>query len=187
MRNDGCITKEIERLGRFILATNEMDAQRISAHEMLSQYKKQTHIERGFKFLKSDEFELNHVYLKNPNRIGALMMIMTLSLVVYNFAQYQLRQALEKKDTVVPNQLGKPVKNPTMRWIFQLMSSITVLCLWDQTNQTWVKKICNLKKIHRIILHHHGPEALSMYGLSETMLLPKYDKNQKPLMEWCGM
>lgn len=181
------IKMEVERLGRFILATNELDTQRLSVQEMLAQYKKQTNIERGFKFLKSDEFELNHVFLKNPDRIGALMMLMTLCLVVYNFAQYQLRQALEHEDTVVPNQLGKPVKNPTLRWIFQLMSSISVLCLWDENNSKWVKRVCNLKKIHRIILYHHGPEALSIYGLSSTMPLPEYDKNQKPLMEWCGM
>lgn len=181
------IKKEIDRLGRFILATNELDAKRISDQDMLIQYKKQTSIERGFKFLKSDEFELNHVFLKNPNRIGALMMLMTLCLVVYNFAQYQLRQALEHEDTVVPNQLGKPVKNPTLRWIFQLLSSISVLCLWDDKSHKWVKRVCNLKKIHRIILYHHGPEALSVYGMSPEMALPEYDKNQKPLMKWCGM
>lgn len=181
------IKKEVERLGRFILATNELSKERIPDKDLLLQYKKQTNIERGFKFLKSDEFELNHIFLKNPNRIGALMMLMTLCLVVYNFAQYQLRQALEHENTVVPNQLGKPVKNPTLRWVFQLLSSITVLCLWDELNQQWIKKVCNLKKIHRIILYHHGPEALSVYGLSSDMELPDYDKNQKPLDKWCGM
>jgi transposase len=176
-----------ERLGRFMLATNELDVNKLADIEMLSQYKSQTHVERGFRFLKADEFELNHVYLKDPNRIGALMMLMTLCLVVYNFAQYRLRQTLEQKDTVVPNQLGKPIKNPTLRWIYQLMATITVLCLWDEANQRWIKKICNLKKIHRVILAHYGADALSIYGLSATMPPPEYDKNQKPLMEWCGM
>jgi transposase len=151
---------------------------------MLSEYKSQTHVERGFRFLKSDEFQLNHIFLKNPERIGALMMLMTLCLVVYNFAQYQLRQALKHEDTVLPNQLGKPVKNPTLRWIYQLLSAISVICLWDEINQCWVKKVCNLKKIHRIILYHYGPSALEIYGLSPAMLLPDYDRSQKPLMDW---
>lgn len=178
------VETEIERLGRFILATNELDSQLIPDEEILFHYKDQAHVERGFRFLKSDEFELNHIYLKNPNRIGALMMLMTLCLVVYNFAQYRLRQALEHEDTVIPNQLGKPVKNPTLRWIFQLLSTITVLCLWDETCGQWVKKICNLEKIHRIILYHHGCSALTIYGLPSNMLLPEYDKNQKSLMTW---
>ena len=164
-----------------------MDVEKIRDQDILLQYKQQSNIERGFKFLKSDEFELNHIFLKNPNRIGALMMLMTLCLVVYNFAQHQIRQALENEDTVLPNQLGKPIKKPTLRWVFQLLSSITVLCLWDKDNQVWIKRVCNLKTIHRIILYHHGPEALSMYGIDKKMTLPDYDKNQKPLMKWCGM
>lgn len=178
------VKTEVERLGRFILATNELDRSRISDQEMLLQYKSQAHVERGFRFLKSDEFELNHIYLKNPERIGALMMLMTLCLVVYNFAQYQLREALKHKDTVVPNQLGKPIKNPTLRWIYQLLSTISVLCLWDEKNQRWVKKVCNVKKIHKIILYHYGSEALEFYGLSPGMTLPEYDRNKKPLMQW---
>lgn len=181
------INTEIERLGRFILATNEVDAELLSAKDMLSQYKSQTHVERGFRFLKADEFELNHIFLKNPSRIDALMMLMTLCLVVYNFAQYRLRQTLAHEDTVVPNQLGKPIKKPTLRWIYQLMSSITVLCLWDKQNQRWVKKICNLKKIHKIILYYYSPQALELYGLSKSIPPPEYDKKQKPLMEWYKM
>ena len=181
------INTETERLGRFILATNQLDEEKISAQEMLSQYKSQTHIERGFGFLKADEFELDHIYLKNPNRIGALMMLMTLCLVVYNFAQYRLRQTLAHEDTVVPNQLGKPIKKPTLRWIFQLMSSITVLCLWDGKTESWVKKTCNLKTIHRVILYHYGPQAMQLYGLHMTDSPPEYDKNQKSLTEWCEM
>ena len=179
------IKTKIERLGRFILATNELDADAISSKEMLLQYKSQTHVERGFRFLKSDEFELNHIFLKNPSRIDALMMLMTLCLVVYNFAQYRLRQTLEHEDAVIPNQLGKPIKNPTLRWIYQLMSTIGVLCLWDQDNNKWVKKVCNLKKIHKIILYHYSPQALEIYGLAKDMPPPEYDRKQKPLMEWC--
>lgn len=181
------INKEIERLGRFILATNELNAEILPSYEMLTQYKSQTHVERGFRFLKADEFELDHIFLKDPNRIGALMMLMTLCLVVYNFAQYSLRKTLEREDVVVPNQQGKPIKNPTLRWIYQLMSSISVLCLWDDNNQCWVKRVCNLKKIHKIILYHYSPQALTIYGLPAAMPLPEYDMKQKPLVEWCKM
>jgi transposase len=180
------IKHAIDCLGRFILATNELDENLISDEGVLSEYKAQTHIEAGFRFMKLDSFELNHIFLKNPSRIGALMMIMTLCLMVYNFAQYSFRQALEDKNTVIPNQLGKPIKNPTMRWVFQLMSSITVLCLWNNTQQIWVKKICNVKKLHKTIVFHFGKNAKKIYGIPINEPLPVYDKNQKSLLEWCG-
>ncbi len=172
-------------LGRFILATNELDEDVISDEDILFEYKAQTNIEAGFRFIKQDRFELNHIFLKNPNRIGALMMIMTLCLVVYNFAQYRFRQLIDDGDTVIPNQLGKPVKKPTLRWIFQLMSTITVLCLWDHNSNSWIKKICNVKKLHRVIAFHFGQDAKRIYGIPIGDPLPIYDKNQNPLMEWC--
>ena len=180
------IRKEIECLGRFVVGINELDEAILPAEEMLKQYKSQTHVERGFRFLKADEIELNHIFLKNPNRIGALMMLMTLCLVVYNFAQYRLRKTLEENEVMIPNQLGKPIQDPTLRWIYQLMSVISVLCLWDEPNQRWVKKICNLKKIHKIILYYYGSLALELYGISQ-MGPPEYDKTRKPLMDWCKM
>jgi len=181
------INHGIDCLGRFILATNELDERLMSDEDILFEYKAQTHVEAGFRFFKQDRFELNHIFLKNPNRIGALMMIMTLCLVVYNFAQYRFRQMLEDKNTVIPNQLGKPVKNPTLRWIFQLMSSISVLCVWDGNQQIWIKKVCNVKKLHKVIAFHFGGDAKRIYGIPIHEPLPLYDKNQKPLLEWCGM
>lgn len=183
----GRINHAIDCLGRFILATNELDEKLMSDEDILFEYKAQTQIEAGFRFIKQDRFELNHIFLKNPARIGALMMIMTLCLVVYNFAQYRFRQMVEDKDTVIPNQLGKPIKNPTLRWIFQLMSSISVLCLWDENKQIWVKKVCNVKKLHKVIAFHFGCDAKKIYGIPINEPLPIYDKNQKPLLKWCGM
>ncbi len=37
-----------------------------------------------------------------------------------------LGHALEKNETL-PNQLNKQIKNPTMRWIFQLTERISVV------------------------------------------------------------
>ncbi|NDE64143.1 MAG: IS1634 family transposase, partial [Chlamydiae bacterium] len=77
-----------QSLGRFILATNQFDEVLLDNHSVLKQYKEQSCVESGFKFIKNNAFELDSFYLKTPARIGALMMIMTLCLMVYNFAQY---------------------------------------------------------------------------------------------------
>jgi len=139
------------KLGRFILATNEIDNSLLKDEEILMQYKEQSSIETGFRFMKDSRFELNSFYLQTPERIGAVMMIMTLCLMVYNFAQYGLRQALKNNNDVLPNQVGKPVKNPTMRWIFQLMSSISVVQI-EQEGQIQ-RVVTNMRTVQK--KNHH--------------------------------
>jgi transposase len=177
----------IDVAGRFILATNDLDKEAFRDTDMLCEYKAQTHVERGFRFLKSDSFELNHIFLKNPNRIGALMMIMTLCLLVYNFAEYRLRQQLENSEHVLPNQLGKPIKNPTLRWIFQLMKDITLVKVYDDVQQQWHFAVCRLNTLHRLIVCLMGNNARKIYGVPIAENFPDYDKNRKNLIQWCGM
>jgi len=59
----------------------------------------------------------------------ALAMIMTLALMVYSLGQLQLRQALEKTSSTLPNQKGKPTARPTLRWILQCFQSILSLSM----------------------------------------------------------
>ena len=117
----------LNRKGRFILATNELDAENYSDEKMLSEYKEQQHVERGFRFLKDPTFMVDSIFLKSTKRIEALMMVMTLCLLVYNIAQYKLRKKLKDENTTLPNQLGKGVQNPTMKWIFQIMEGVGVV------------------------------------------------------------
>ena len=51
------------------------------------------------------------MFLKRPERIEALIMVMTLCLMVYSFAQYFLRDALAKSNETLPNQLKNQLKN----------------------------------------------------------------------------
>ncbi len=61
-------------LGRFILATNELDAHQLSPEAMLSQYKAQgISVERGFRFLKDPPFFADSLFFKNPGRTMALI------------------------------------------------------------------------------------------------------------------
>jgi len=39
--------------------------------------------------------------------------------MVYNTGQHRLRSTLKEKNETLPNQINKPVQNPTMRWIFK--------------------------------------------------------------------
>jgi transposase len=120
--NQQVISQEREKLGRFILATNDLD---LTADEILSYYKSQGKIERGFRFLKDKSFHVSEVYLKKENRIEALAMIMVLCLFLYSIAQWVLRKRLKETNKFVRNQVKKPIQNPTMRWVFFLFRRIT--------------------------------------------------------------
>ena len=67
----------------FILATNELDEGQLSPQAVLDGYKGQARAERGFRFLKDPQFLASSLYLKKPERIMALLMVMTVCLLVY--------------------------------------------------------------------------------------------------------
>lgn len=146
-----------EESGYFILATNKLT---LSPQELLEQYKSQQRVERGFRFLKSPEFLSDSFFLKKPERINAMLMVMTLCLMVYTSLEYKIRKELKQQDKTFPNQLGKPVQNPTARWVFECFFAIHVLRL----NQTQ-KMVLGLNDRHRIILELLGIKYLNCYGV----------------------
>src|SRR4029453_11429770 len=79
----------------FILATNELDEAQLPAPEVLAGYKGQARAERGFRFLKDPQFLASSLYLKKPERIMALLMVMTVCLLVYAALEYRIRTALK--------------------------------------------------------------------------------------------
>lgn len=65
--------------------------------KMLSFYKSQQSVELGFRFLKSPDFLTSSLYLKKPERIEALLMVMTCCLMIYAALEYKIRQELQDK------------------------------------------------------------------------------------------
>ena len=170
-----------KKLGRFILATNQLDENILPMEDVLLQYKEQSKVESGFKFIKDNSFELDSFYLKTPERIGALMMIMTLCLMVYNFAQYNIRKCLKDNKEVLPNQQGKPVQNPTMKWIAELMQMIAVVTI--NTGQQSQRIVTNLKQVHIV---YFGSSALTIYGLPNDLKQVNIDYSEyRNLAQWC--
>jgi len=148
------------------LATNDLDEGNYSDQQMLEEFKAQQNVEGGFRFLKDPWFMLDSVFLKLPHRVEALMMVMTLCLLVYNVAQYKLRSALERQNETVPNQLGKEIKTPTMRWIFQIMEGIGIVRFYEGKVKKLVKEvIANLSDLRKKIISLLGKVTGEMYGL----------------------
>lgn len=148
----------------FVLATN-MNRETLSAAETLRAYKGQDYTEKGFAFLKKPEFFTSSLNLEKPGRIEAILMIMILSLLVYSIAQRRLRRQLDLLKTTIPNQLKKPVKNPTMRWIFQLFEGINFVKadLGDGIKKAFINGLNDLRlKIITLL----GNNVLKIYQTS---------------------
>jgi transposase len=122
-----CRQARLETKSCFILATNELDTTALPAAAVLAGYKKQSTAERGFRFLKDPRFLATALYLKKPERIMALLMVMTICLLGYAALEYRIRQALYVPQETFPDQKGQPVQTPTMRWIFHYFVGIHVL------------------------------------------------------------
>jgi transposase len=160
--------KQIELIqrskGRFILASNELDESKLSEINFLTEYKKQYKTEQGFAFIKGDTFEVSSIFLKKPSRIQSLMVVMTLCLMVYSFAQHHLRQALTEANDSVPDQLKNPTQKPTMSWVFRLFQGIQV---WLIPSGNLVQElVVNLNAVTKRIIAYFGVTAEEIYALS---------------------
>ncbi len=158
-RDETKIEYEKNKKGKFIIASNDV---KIDSNEALKEYKGQQSVERGFRFLKDPLFFASSVFLKKPERIVSLGMIMVLSLLVYSVAQFKLRKALEEKKESIPNQLGKQTMKPTMRRVFQMFDGISLLIVIENEVEKIVG-VLNLTEIQKKILSLMGGDYEKMY------------------------
>ena len=117
----------LKKKSLFILATNELDQEKLPPEEILRGYKGQVRVERGFRFLKEPWFMASSIYLQDEKRIMALLMVMTLCLMVYSALERRTREGLQTQDLTVPDQKGNPTQRPTARWVFESFLGIHVL------------------------------------------------------------
>lgn len=160
--DDQAIAQAKGTQGKFVLATNELDQEQLSAEEMLSAYKTEgTASERGFRFLKDPLFFADGLFLEKEERIMALLMIMGLCLLVYSLAEHHLRAQLAEQNETLPDQKGKPTQRLTMRRVFQMFEGIDILHI--QQGQNIKQKILNLEAVHVKILDLLGPSIRNCY------------------------
>ena len=160
----GNITCSIEQFenkailkGKFIIATNQLDNEKFDDIAIISGYKEQSHVERGFRFIKDPQFVASNFFVKKPERLEALVFIMTLCLTIYAALEYRIRDMLKKENQTIKNQVGKPKQNPTTRWVFHLFSGIHILYGLEKN------VVLNVKDVHLKILDLLGENYKKHY------------------------
>lgn len=157
------INLEKAKEGHYVIGGNT-DTNELSDAEVIAAYKQQQQVERGFRFLKDPLFFASSLFLKNPKRIMALLMVMLLSLLVYGIAERRMRACLAEQKETLPNQIGLEVEAPTLRWVFQLLYGVNYLdiSLGEQRHQV-IEGITPLKQK---ILRLFGKSVAEIYRIS---------------------
>lgn len=147
----------------FILATNELDEELLGDEEVLRAYKGQSSkVERGFRFLKDPMFLASTLYLKRVERIMALLMVMTVCLLVYAALEHRIRQSLAEHEESVPDQKGKPSRQPTAKWVFELFMDVHLLTI--ATQKTIRTLVLNLREELKTLLKLMGSAYMELYS-----------------------
>jgi transposase len=159
-RQEVAIVEELERSGRYILATNvPSEGAEHSDDDLLAEYKARHAVEGGFRFLKDPLFFASSLFVKSPRRVAAIAMVMGLCLLVYALGERSLRRTLAEAGAEVRHQTGKPTRRPTLRWVFQLFQAVHLLSV-DGT-----KRIAGLTEERERILSFLPPGCRRYYLL----------------------
>jgi transposase len=131
-------------------------------HDLIRIYNEQHSVERGFSFLKDPLFLASSVFVKKPERIVALSLVMVLCLLVYRLAEHRLREQLTATGQTVPNQLKQPTDRPTMRWIFQCFEGVSLVTFQSPQGPPH-QELANLEHLHQQIATLLGPSCAKLY------------------------
>jgi hypothetical protein len=88
-------------------------------------------IEKNFGFLKDDQI-VNALFLKRPERIEALGLILLIALLIWRLMDLVMRSELQARQATVPGWDNKPTARPTAYMVTWKFKGILILCLGTQ-------------------------------------------------------
>jgi transposase len=160
------LAQEARRKAAFVVATNVLAADQLADQELIRTYKEQHSVERGFTFLKDPLFLASSVFVKKPERIVALALVMVLCLLVYRLAEHRVREQLAATGQTVPNQLKQPTDHPTLRWIFQWFEGVSLI-VFQPPHGPPQHDLAGLEPLHEQVAALLGPYCEKLYKVDD--------------------
>lgn len=160
--DEAAVAQAVRRHASFVVATNVLDPAQLSDQELIQTYKDQHSVERGFAFLKDPLFLASSVFVKKPERLVALSLVMVLCLLVYRLAEHRLREQLAATGQTIPSQVNKPTDRPTMRWVFQCFEGVDLLHIRHGPAPA-LALVLRLEPVHQQVLTLLGPAYEEFY------------------------
>ena len=126
------VAKKREEAGCFVLLSN-VPKEGEMAHteaEILTVYKEQNGIEQNFGFLK-DPLIVNSIFLKKPERIEALGLILLLALLIWRLMERSMREYVEVNKTKIIGLNNRPTDRPTSHMITRTFHCVILIKTGD--------------------------------------------------------
>ena len=107
----------VDQPSGVLLATNALDEVQLPAPAVLAGAQGQARAARRWRCRKEPPFLASSLYLKTPERLMALLLVMTVWWLVYAALEYRMRPALKEHAATLPDQKGKRLQHPMARWV----------------------------------------------------------------------
>lgn len=122
------IRRREDEAGCFVLLTNVPTAGDLahSARDILTVYKEQHGTEQNYGFLK-DPVIVNSLFLKKPERIEALGLILLLALLLWRLMERAMRRHVDTTSTPLPGWDKKTTERPTAFMMVTKFAGVIVL------------------------------------------------------------
>jgi transposase len=130
LADEEAIERRRKMAGCFVLLTNveREGASGYDAEQILRIDKEQYAIERNFSFLKDDQI-VNALFLKRPERIEVLGLILLISLLIWRLMEHVMRSQLQADETTVPGWDNKPTSRPSAYMLTWKFRGVMILCI----------------------------------------------------------
>jgi transposase len=127
------IARKRQETGCFVLLTNVPTAGEMAhrAGDVLRAYKEQHGIEQNYGFLK-DPLIVNSLFLKKPERIEALGLVLLLALLLWRLVERTLRVHVETTGQPLTGWDKKATQKPTAFMMMTKFAGVMVLKVGDQ-------------------------------------------------------
>ena len=157
VENKQAVARLKEEAGCFVLITN------VPAHgdngydsqAILRTYKDQYGIEQNFGFLK-DPMIVNSVFLKKPQRIEVLGLVLLISLLIWRLIERSMRQFIEKGDKDLPGWKRRRTTRPTT---FMLMTKFAGVMILKIGTERRMNKPLKLQQLEYLSALEVSPDA----------------------------
>ena len=152
--NEEVIDQYLSLAGWRIYVTNT-SSDRMSLNQSTQYYRNEWLVERGFHRFKNGSIPALPLFLRLPNRIKGLMMLLTIALQALTLIEYVSRRELENNDEtisgLVPGNPKMKTKRPTAERLLSQFDNIHLLIEGDETEVTCIL-VETLTPLQRLIL-----------------------------------
>jgi len=155
--NGEFITKQQKRFGWQIYAANVPETL-VNTHDLVRCYRDEYRIEHLFDYMINKTVELLPIYIKKPNRVKAMIRLLTIALRFAMMIQYQVREQLKKNQEqikgIYPGNKNRATPNPTTPMLLRAFRGIAIASI--QVEQQYIIEMTSLNATQQKILELIG-------------------------------